>query len=79
MIQSFPPTAKPSETPILLAYANGYYSAESIRELLNHKHKQRIYKTLKKYSHLLPTLRLSDQRHLRDSRRPRTRLAFGRT
>ena len=59
-----PPNAKPSETPFLLAYACGYRDAESIRKLLNHKHKQRIYKTLRKYRGFLAQIRASDQRHL---------------
>ena len=58
MLPTLPPEAKPAERAILYAYFNGVRQPMDIARLLRPNSKQEVYRTLKKYSELLPTLRV---------------------
>lgn len=58
MIPSLPETATPAERAVLYTYFTGIHSPTEIAKLIRPRSKPEVYRILKKYSTLLPSLRL---------------------
>lgn len=54
---TLPAEAKPHERAILFVYSTGIYDAKEIAKILRPDSKSVVYKVLKKYSDILPSLR----------------------